>query len=136
MQVFTQKESVIMSKEEPLQELLHRFETCLHKSDMRRSPEKLDRALHDRFVEFGSSGRVYDKDSMIAELLEETPVDITISDFKTLALGPEIVLVTYRANVVEAGDESAKSSLRSSIWKLNDGNWQMIFHQGTPVTLQ
>jgi len=123
-----------MSKEEPLQELLHRFETCLHKSDLRRSPEKLDHILHDRFVEFGSSGRVYDKDSMIAELAEEPTTDISISEFKTLALGAEIVLVTYRATISEAGDKSAKSSLRSSIWKLNDGNWQMIFHQGTPIS--
>jgi hypothetical protein len=44
-------------------------------------------------------------------------------------LAPDVVLATYR--VV---DETRKQhTLRSSIWKLKDGRWQMVFHQGTPT---
>ena len=122
-----------MAKEEPLRELLHRLETCLHKSDIRRSPDKLDRLLDERFVEFGSSGRVYDKDSIIAALDEESGIEVSITEFKTIALAPEVVLVTYRAAIKEGDQKSAATSLRSSIWKLEDGNWRMVFHQGTPL---
>ena len=122
-----------MGNEEPLQELLRRFESCLHQSDLRKTPEKLDRFLDDRFIEFGSSGRVYDKDSMIAALGDETPVEITVTEFKTTALAPEVVLVTYRAAITNVEEASTNHSLRSSIWKLAGGNWRMVFHQGTPV---
>ncbi len=27
-------------------------------------------------------------------------------------------------------------TLRSSVWKLIDGNWQMAFHQGTPTVAE
>jgi hypothetical protein len=27
-------------------------------------------------------------------------------------------------------------SLRSSIWKLNNGKWQIVFHQGTKINIE
>ncbi len=55
----------------------------------------------------------------------------SLTDFKTLVLAPDVVLVTYRA-VRQLGHEASPiTSLRSSIWQRIDGRWQMRFHQGT-----
>jgi hypothetical protein len=51
---------------------------------------------------------------------------------RTSVLAPGVVLATYRLAWSEGGYEAPKQSLRSSIWKLIEGRWQMVFHQGTP----
>jgi hypothetical protein len=119
--------------------LLRRLEDQLLQPDTRRSADQLDHLLADEFVEFGSSGRVFDKVTIIEWLNEEPPalsVQRSISDFSAKWLTPEIALVTYRL-VVRRGDVEAEAhSLRSSIWKAINGRWQMIFHQGTLASLE
>lgn len=92
---------------------------------VRRSPSEVDNLLADDFVEFGSSGRVYDKQTMI-EVLQQDPgfyVPPTITKFDARELSPSIILVTYQ--IGETG------TLRSSIWRSSGKYWQMVFHQGT-----
>lgn len=92
---------------------------------VRASPGQVDLMLSDDFVEFGSSGQVYDKDTVIEGLKQDPGFDgtRTIAEFKLRVLSPSVVLVTYR--VGETG------TLRSSIWQSSDGRWKMVFHQGT-----
>jgi hypothetical protein len=45
----------------------------------------------------------------------------------------EVVLVTYRSVSRDPVSGKERHALRSSIWKLIDGRWQMTFHQGTPT---
>ena len=107
---------------------LFRLEQKLLQPTTRKSAESVGALLADDFVEFGSSGGVYHRASVIAGLSQETPVRWVISNFKTVVLAEGVVLVTYRA--MKGG---GASSLRSSIWKLIDGRWRMAFHQGTPI---
>jgi hypothetical protein len=123
-----------MNAEESLEQQLYRLEKRLCQPEIRRSPDEVVKLLADDFVESGSSGRVYDKQSIIEELANEPGLQITMSDFKVVSLGPGIALATYRATVTEIGDV-ASHSYRSSIWKLIEGKWLMVFHQGTPVTV-
>lgn len=104
-------------------EKLFELETSLHKKEIRNSPAAVAALLADDFTEFGSSGRVYDKPAII-ELLRTEAVDqkVTVENFVVRDLSPTVALVTYL---------SSKSTLRSSIWRLSDSRWQMIFHQGT-----
>ncbi|MCC5601361.1 DUF4440 domain-containing protein [Nostoc favosum] len=86
-------------------------------------------------MEFGSSGRVFDKQQIINSLQNEPIESLTqrsITEFKTLVLAAGVVLVTYRI-VKHISGEQPVNSLRSSIWKLNNDQWKMIFHQGTLV---
>jgi hypothetical protein len=102
------------------------LETSLHKRQVRNSPESTSALLADTFVEFGSSGRVWSKASIIESMRrEELDQLITVEDFAAFELASDVVLVTYKSK------EDGGSSLRSSIWKHLDGKWQMIFHQGT-----
>jgi hypothetical protein len=100
----------------------------------RKDAGKLASLLSEDFVEFGSSGRVFDKSSVIATLGDEVPVHSTISQFKASPLGQDTVLVTYR--VARCGEPTGTrvDSLRSSVRKHVNGAWRLTFHQGTPTS--
>src|SRR6476660_2819586 len=107
--------------------LLRSLEEQLLKPEVRGSPDEVGYLLADEFIEFGSSGRVYDKREIIAALQQETPDPITrisLVDFVARRLAPEVILVTYRT----IRPDRPESRLRSSIWKLVEGRWQMVFH--------
>jgi len=107
------------------------LETSLHKKQIRNSADATSALLADAFVEFGSSGRIFNKSSIVESMRTETlDQQVIVEDFAARELAPGVVLVTYISKKV-AGDQSAVSALRSSIWKRFDGKWQMIFHQGT-----
>jgi hypothetical protein len=118
---------VAVSVEQHLRELEER----LLQSNVRKSAADLDILLAADFVEFGSSGRVFDKRQIIENLRTESFGRRSLMDFKTVPLAPGVVLTTYRA--VRHGDAGKQPtySLRSSVWKLIDNRWQMVFHQGT-----
>ncbi|MEW6050434.1 MAG: DUF4440 domain-containing protein [Candidatus Zixiibacteriota bacterium] len=124
-----------MKPDNPIHQLLYSLEQRLLQPDIRRSSEELNKLLADDFIEFGASGTICDKRRIIEELAQEPPVDISITDFAVCQLAPDIVLATYHAVVISVKDGQPKHSLRSSIWKLADGSWRMLFHQGTPTAM-
>jgi hypothetical protein len=83
--------------------------------------------LHPQFKEYGSSGRIYDRETMIRMMNRETSGEITIRDFEARILSGDVALVTYRT--VGQNQEAR----RSSVWVKDDGRWQVVFHQGTKV---
>jgi len=120
--------------------LLRRLEEELLKPEIRHSPDQVGYLLSDDFVEFGSSGGVFNKQQVIEALQQEGLPDPTIRlslvDFIARRLASDVILVTYRT-IQEGGPGTRQESrLRSSIWKLIEGRWQMVFHQGTPSTVQ
>ena len=115
--------------------LLRGLEEELLQPEARRSVDRLDRLLADEFIEFGSSGGIFDKAQVIEALLAETSdpaAAVCLTEFGARQLAPGVVLVTYRTS--RSGlNAPPGSKLRSSIWKLTEGQWQMVFHQGTPA---
>jgi ribonuclease HI len=90
---------------------------------VRLDRQALDALLHEDFREFGASGRIHDRTSIIETLLSGGAVDAHASDFHTTRLGPDAVLLTYRTET---------PSLRTSIWvRGTDGSWRVLHHQGT-----
>jgi len=90
--------------------------------------------LSDSFIEFGSSGLIYDKAITLDSLSkEEIDLEITVEDFEVRYLSDEIVLVTYKTSKIDPKSLERFQSLRSSIWKQEEGRWVMVFHQGTKV---
>jgi hypothetical protein len=112
------------------QELIRRMEERLLVPEVRKSGKELDELLADDFIEIGTSG-VYNKRQIIESLKDEPPTKRSLFDFKTFTLAPDVILVTYRIDQYISSDSSPVHSMRSSIWKLLDGRWQMVFHQGT-----
>ena len=124
-----------MSIEPAIAALLRQLEEELLKPEVRKSADRVARLLADDFIEFGSSGHAFDKAQIIEALQKETPdpaVRIRLTEFAARRLAPEVVLVTYRTVRQGGLDAAPASRLRSSIWKVIDGRWQMVFHQGTP----
>lgn len=56
-----------------------------------------------------------------------------LTDFDLTILGPDKVLARYRAVTQHRSEPEPRHSLRSSLWALRSGRWQMLFHQGTPI---
>ncbi len=83
--------------------------------------------LDDGFREFGSSGRVWDRASILAALAVDDWDAPEVGDLVGTAVGPHVVLVTYWSIRPE------RSTLRSSVWCRRDGRWLLFLHQGTIV---
>jgi hypothetical protein len=110
---------------------LRHLEEELLQAEVRGSTERLAALLADDFMEFGSSGRVFNKKQIIAALQKEAPTRRSLTGFAATMLSEDVALVTYRATRRSKGSASAVHTLRSSIWRLSNGQWQMLFHQGT-----
>ena len=104
-------------------------EKLLH-SDVGKNPEMLDELLSEDFEEIGSIGKTSSREEVINWLVtKEKNIKWTLSEFRLRELAPNLVLAIYIAQK----NSSTKGSIRSSIWKLCDGKWKMIFHQGTKI---
>lgn len=110
---------------------LRHLEEQLLQPGVRRSRERLEALLADEFVEFGSSGEVFSKKDIIAALVKETPTRRSLSDFECTMLSDTVALVKYRST--RSSKSGPVHTLRSSVWRQSDGQWQMVFHQGTPA---
>lgn len=119
-----------MSDQETLKEHLLQLEEKLLKPEIRTSLVELSNLLASDFFEFGSSGNILYKDGIEADGIGV--VKMTLSDFKIHQLSTNTVLTTYRI----FNEVKMQYTLRSSIWKLSDGQWKMFFHQGTPTQAQ
>jgi hypothetical protein len=122
-----------MSADHSLEDHLLELELQLLQPEVRRSTEEASRLLADDFREFGSSGRAYDKRQIIEALCDEPACNFTLHDFCSTALSGEAALVTYRTTCTTVSTGEISHALRSSIWVLRDGRWQMLFHQGTRI---
>jgi hypothetical protein len=101
------------------------LERRLLEPELRRDREALGALLHEDFREFGASGRVYDRDSVVEALLASGGASAQAVDFRATRLGPDAILVTYRTDA---------PSLRTSVWVRGaHGSWRVLHHQGTPL---
>ena len=111
-------------------EELKRLEETLLRPDVRRSREKMSALLGDDFIEYGRSGRVYDKAAILETADKLFDGLLSLKGFSAKALAPSVALVRY-ATVLRRSDGNEFHSLRSSIWTRTGQRWQLVFHQGT-----
>jgi hypothetical protein len=95
---------------------------------LRADPARLRALLLPEFIEFGASGRVFDRDAILAALAAEGPrVARQMRGFKVRLLAPGAALTLWRVK-----RDDGIETLRSSVWQQQaDGRWLMVFHQGT-----
>jgi hypothetical protein len=114
-------------------DLFRDLEEKLLRQEIRNSPGEVATLLHPHFFEFGQSGTVWNRQQTIDMLAQERPMEGSLTDLSVRSLAANVTLVTYRAVGRDPASGNEWHSLRSSVWKLTDGRWQMIFHQGTPT---
>ena len=113
---------------------LQHLEESLLDPTNRRNSDLVSTLLTDDFLEFGSSGRTFDKSAIIEELRNEPQHHTArLSDFVIRPLAPEVMLVTYRTTRRDSSGQIIHQAQRSSIWINRNGTWQITFHQGTPI---
>ena len=111
--------------------LIKALELELLQPGVRKSKKRLNELIADNFLEIGASGKQYNKNDTIRELTEEDEIKFSINNFNTINISPDTILVTYEVEKEILGSKNKKHSTRTSIWKNIEGNWQIIFHQGT-----
>jgi len=112
---------------------LFALEAELQASGSRRDQARLEALLDPSFREFGSSGAIYDRLSIISLLLNEhsDEHDTDMLDKVAMPISDTVVLLTYQAVKRDRRGEEISRSLRSSLWRRSNGNWTILFHQGT-----
>ena len=123
-------------RDEEIGEELRELEERLLQPDFRRSRPAVSALLADDFVEYGSSGRIFDKQQILDLLGSEPEQHIAIAQFEARPLSADIVLVTYRSMRPDSMGRNGPPApgatfLRSSLWVRREGRWQIVFHQGT-----
>ena len=113
--------------------LLLELEEKLLNPEIRKSVKEIDELLADEFIEFGSTGKIYNKQQVIESLTNELPAERNIFDFNVVLLSVDTALAMYKVISKNPQTNEIKDSLRSSIWKKYDGSWKMLFHQGTII---
>lgn len=85
--------------------------------------------LSEDFIEFGNSGKVYDKTSQLSFVNEKglTEIPFIITNFYVNLLSENIAHITYQTESIVEGSKT----LRSSIWRYENTRWYLYFHQGT-----
>ncbi|MGY1633019.1 DUF4440 domain-containing protein [Geodermatophilus sp. SYSU D01186] len=100
-------------------------ERLLLRPDVRADPHEVEGLLHPDFQEFGASGRVWDRATIIDALVADPAVPGAAEGFAPVRLAEDVVLLTYRVR-------GEPGSLRSSLWVRDAAaGWQLRFHQGT-----
>lgn len=82
--------------------------------------------LDPEFEEFGTSGRMWTRDAVIASLAEEPAAEPSMEVLNVDVLDDRTALLTYRTS------SRTGSQLRSSLWRRTGAQWRVRFHQGTP----
>lgn len=122
-------------RQSDLLQTLQTLEMALHQPGVRHDPQQVAALLHDDFMEFGRSGTIYHKPGILVSLSAEAPICMHSQDYTLKLLADGLALLTYRAAqwADEQRTQLVRHSLRSSIWRRSEEQWQMVFHQGTPT---
>jgi hypothetical protein len=109
------------------------LEEALHRPEIRRCREAVEALLAEGFVEFGGSGRMYDRAEIIDLLTQDDDgsSDLKATNYAMVSISHDAVLLTYETERSYHNGSKRRRVLRSSIWKHNGVKWQMLFHQGT-----
>ena len=104
----------------------------LEKTLMYYRKKDFEDLLSEDFCEFGSSGRIFDKEIELEHLTEHSydEIQFNISDFEVIELTDCLIQARYKTE----NKQSGKKSLRSSLWRFENNKWRLFFHQGTPTT--
>jgi hypothetical protein len=120
-----------MSSTTDLLEQLVSLEQQLYKFEVRSNSAKISKILGPEYYEYVSTGKVMSREDFLNRLpTEDDKSKIESSNFKITNLASDVALLTYIAKKINF-DGTSLQYLRSSVWKNNQGMWQLAFHQGT-----
>ncbi len=116
-----------------LEELKEREPIFHHPDKFGRSERDIIEQVCDEFWEVGASGNVYKKQDVVETLLDRysDPAYEDIwetKDFVLSEIAPDNYLLTYVLI-----QNKTRVTRRSTIWRKVNGQWKILYHQGTIV---
>lgn len=106
-------------------------------------PEGADEAhfeamLVDDYFEVGASGRVYTRENVMEIVLGrygrgEPGIDNEVEDFRVRQIGDQMFIATYTLH--QPDGHTTRSTRRSTVWTNTAGQWQVVYHQGTILSV-
>jgi hypothetical protein len=116
-----------------LDELKSREPIFHHPEKFGKTKQDIENQMCDEFWEVGASGNVYTKKDVIETLLERyndpDHQDIwEAKNFKLTKIAPDNYLLTYVLI-----QEKTRVTRRSTIWRKKNGDWKILYHQGTII---
>lgn len=107
-------------------------EPLFHRPELGTSPEELELQIAPDFWEVGASGRRYSREYVLATLRERFATEQAdpweTRDFHCRQVGPATYLLTYTLFQRE------RVTRRLTVWQQSRVGWQVVYHQGTPVS--
>jgi hypothetical protein len=86
------------------------------------------------FPETGVITKAIAIDAILAENVEGRRwAEVKFDEVRSLRIGEDVALLTYRVAARWEHEESKISALASSVYVKRDGVWKLAFHQQTPV---
>jgi hypothetical protein len=114
---------------------LRRREPIFHHPGFGTSRADYMRMTADDFWEIGASGQRYSRgyvldvlEARLADPVDE--LDWESRDFHVRELAPDVYILTYTLR------QGGRLTRRSTIWRRADGDWKIVFHQGTVVAAE
>ena len=104
------------------------LEESLWQTATRFDRDYMDRVLAADFLEFGRSGRVYDRQAVLE--VPAVTLDVCLLDLAVHPIAADVALLTY---VSEARFDRLERANRGSLWVRQGRRWLLRFHQGTPL---
>jgi hypothetical protein len=109
-----------------IEDIIKENELKLLDPKIRHNRDELEKLVSKKFLEYGSSGSIYTYNDIISDLSIETEeIKYKIIEMNVKKLSDKICLLLY---VIEMNNNIFN---RSSIWKREENEWKIIFHQGT-----
>ena len=92
-----------------------------------------EQLLHRQFIGVYPDGFA-DRDAHTGQLASGPTISsYALEQIKTIWLGPEHALISYRATFTRPGRDTAEVMYVSSIWRRSGEGWVNIFSQDTPA---
>ena len=113
------------------QKRLELLEEGLWRADVRFDLKRMDEVLAPDFFEFGSSGRVYEREDTLRIPGQPINAKLPLMNFSARLLDSNIAQTTYVSAVTY--NDVQELANRSSIWSRSEHGWRLRFHQGTPI---
>jgi hypothetical protein len=115
-------------------DLLVKQEIALHQHHTRTDVDTIKRLLDPQFLEVGQSGNSFDLEWVLRHQPNEAQSEgqIHSQDYQAHPLSETVVMLTYKTAWNDGIGNITRHTKRCSIWVLNEQQWQMRYHQGTP----
>jgi hypothetical protein len=121
----------------PILDELRPLEPIFHTPEFGLEPADFERRTAPDYWEVGASGRRYGRDFILQTLADSPPVNAATARWRasghalrqlSTTPGAETYLLTYSLR------QADRLTRRSTLWQRTPTGWQILYHQGTPVS--